>query len=97
MQSTAATVLAPAALSTDRLLNAPLNELFAEHHVVVSVLEADPTFTGGAYVRKDGSLLFVKPARRPAAEWEMMARSMLGRVLRVPMPELPGLYQLTEL
>jgi hypothetical protein len=97
MQSTAATALAPPALSTDRLLDAPLDDLLAEFNVEISVLDCDPEFTGGAYVRKDGSLLFVKPAGRPAPEWEMMARSMLGRVLRVPMPKLPDLYQLTEL
>lgn len=83
--------------TTNRLMDAPLDDLLAEFSVDVSVLETDPGFTGGAYVRRDGSLLFVRPAGRPAAEWEMIARSMLGQALRVPMPELPGLYQLTEL
>jgi hypothetical protein len=83
--------------TTDHLLDAPLPDLLAEFRVDVSVLEVDPGFTGGTYVRDDGSLLFVKPAGRLASEWEMMARSMLGLALRVPMPELPPLYQLTEL
>ena len=88
--------LTPPALSTDHLLDAPLPQLLAEFRVDVSVLEAGPGFTGGAYVRGDGSLLFVRPAGRLEAEWEMVARAMLGQALRVPMPDLPALYQLTE-
>jgi hypothetical protein len=83
--------------TVDHLMDTPLPQLLAEFGVEVSTLETDAGFTGGAYVRADGSLLFVRPAGRPAAEWEMIARSMLGRALRVPMPELPGLYELTEL
>lgn len=97
MKRSGTAVLTPPSLSTDRLLDAPLEELLAEFGVDVSVLETDPGFTGGACVRADGSLLFVRPAGRPEAEWEMIARSMLGRALRVPMPPLPDLYQLTEL
>jgi hypothetical protein len=81
----------------DHLLDTPLPQLLAEFGVDVSVLETDPGFTGGTYVRDDGSLLFVKPAGRPVAEWEMMARSMLGQALRVPMPKLPEPYQLSDL
>ena len=92
--STATTVTRP---SVDHLLDTPLPQLLAEHGVDVSTVDADPGFTAGAYVRADGSLLFVRPAGRPEAEWEMLARAMLGRALRVPMPELPGLYELTEL
>lgn len=88
---------APQPPSTDHLLDAPLPDLLAEFNVDVSVLEAGPGFTGGTYVREDGSLLFVRPAGRPVTEWELMARSMLGQALRVPMPELPEPYQLTEL
>ncbi|QTD97007.1 hypothetical protein [Streptomyces cyanogenus] len=81
----------------DHLMDAPLADLLTEYSVDVSTLETDPGFTGGAYVRADGTLLFVRPAGQPEAEWEMIARSMLGRVLRVPLPELPSLYELTEL
>ncbi|MEU5002056.1 hypothetical protein [Streptomyces sp. NPDC021622] len=56
--------------------------------------EGGPRFTGGSAVRRDGSLLFVRPASRPAAEWDMMARAMLGAALRVPMPDLPEPYEL---
>jgi hypothetical protein len=96
MQSSGTPALARGALSTDHLLDTPLDDLLAEFAVEVSMVEADPGFTGGAYVRGDGSLLFVRPAGRPAAEWEIVARSMLGRALRVPLPEMPSLYQLTE-
>lgn len=83
--------------SVDHLMDTPLDALLAEFGVDVSEVDGEPGFTGGAYVRGDDSLLFVKPARRPAAEWELMARAMLGAALRVPMPELPEPYQLTEL
>ncbi|WP_217235435.1 hypothetical protein [Streptomyces sp. AC555_RSS877] len=82
--------------TVDHLMDTALDDLLAEFRVDVSTLETGPGFTGGTYVRKDGSLLFVRPAGRPDAEWQMMARAMLGRVLRVPMPELPEPYQLTE-
>jgi hypothetical protein len=84
-------------LSTDHLLDTPLPQLLAEFAVDVSVLDTDPGFTGGAYVRSDGSVLFVRPAGRPEAEWEIVARAMLGQALHVPMPPLPDLYELTEM
>ncbi|MFF8589997.1 hypothetical protein ACF061_00915 [Streptomyces sp. NPDC015220] len=86
---------APLALSTQHLMDTPLDALLAELDVDVSVLEAGPGFTGGTYVRDDGSVLLARPAGRPEAEWEMLARAMLGCLLRVPMPPLPEPYQLT--
>ncbi|MFF9309953.1 hypothetical protein ACF1BS_03490 [Streptomyces sp. NPDC014748] len=83
--------------TVDHLMDAPLDSLLAEFSVDVSVLETDPGFTGGTYVRKDGSMLFVRPAGRPEAEWELTARAMLGRALRVQLPPLPEPYQLSEL
>lgn len=92
------TVTVDARVSTpDHLLDTPLPHLLAECSVEVSTIETDPGFTGGAYVRSDGGLLFVRPAGRPEAEWELMARAMLGRLLGVPLPPLPDLYELTEL
>jgi len=76
-------------------MDTPLDDLLAEFSVDVSTIPADSGFTGGTYVRDDGSVLFVRPAGRPEAEWEMLARAMLGRLLGVPMPELPEPYQLT--
>ncbi|MFE0794727.1 hypothetical protein [Streptomyces mutabilis] len=78
-------------------MTTPLPQLLAEHSVDVVELETDAGFAGGVRPRENGRLLFVKPAGRPAAEWEMMARAMLGQVLRVPLPPLPAPYQLTEL
>jgi hypothetical protein len=82
--------------STAHLLDTPLPHLLAEFNVDVTVLETDPGFTGGACVRADGSLLFVRPAGRRETEWEIVARAMLGQVLRVPMPPMPDLFKLTE-
>jgi hypothetical protein len=97
-QSTHAALERPVkSTTTDHLMDTPLADLLAEYHVDVSTLETDPGFTGGAYVRGDGSLLFVRPAGRPEAEWEIVARAMLGQALHVPMPPLPDLYELTEL
>lgn len=82
--------------TTGHLLDTPLHELLAEFHVDVSELPIeDPAFTGGTYIRDDGSILFAMRVGQPAAEREMIARAMLGRVLRVPMPPLPEPYQLT--
>ncbi|MFE0794728.1 hypothetical protein [Streptomyces mutabilis] len=83
--------------SPDYLMNAPLPQLLAAHGVEVVEIEADPGFTGGTYARGDGSLLFVRPAGRPVAEWEITARALLGRALRVPLPPLPAPFEVTEL
>lgn len=97
MQSTTTTALRPAP-STDHLLDTPLPDLLAEFNVDVSELQVDePKFTGGTYIRPDGSMLFALPHGQNRWEREMIARSMLGQALRVPMPELPEPYQLTEL
>lgn len=97
MKTSGSRALPRPALSTHHLMHAPLDHLLAELAVDVSVIEADPGFTGGTYVRADGSLLFVRPAGRPTAEWELTARAMLGAALRVPLPDLPAPFQLTEL
>lgn len=84
--------------SVDHLMDAPLDALLAEFRVDVSVLPIpDRAFTGGTYVREDGSMLFVFREGQPAVEREMITRAMLGKALRVPLPDLPDLYQLTEL
>ncbi|PAZ15642.1 hypothetical protein CLM62_12665 [Streptomyces sp. SA15] len=84
--------------TVDHLMDAPLNSLLAEFRVDVSELPIeDPGFTGGTYVRRDGTMLFAMRRGQPAAEREMIARAMLGAALRVPMPPLPEPYQLTEL
>ncbi|WP_234340023.1 hypothetical protein, partial [Streptomyces sp. NRRL F-3307] len=75
----------------------PPSRSVTEFGVEVSTRETDFGFAGGVYVRGDGSMLFVRPVGRPEAEWEMVARSMLGRALMVPLPDLPDPYELSEL
>ncbi|MEU9218849.1 hypothetical protein AB0D47_20135 [Streptomyces sp. NPDC048376] len=77
-------------------MNAPLSQLLAEHDVDVVEIKADPAFTGGTFARSDGSLLFVRPTGRPVAEWEITARALLGRALRVALPPLPAPFEVTE-
>ncbi|RRQ81529.1 hypothetical protein [Streptomyces griseofuscus] len=79
------------------LLGAPLAQLLEEFGVRVSVLEVEPGFTGWACINSDGSMLFVRPACRPESEWEIVARSMLGRALGVELPPPPEPYRVTEL
>jgi hypothetical protein len=79
------------------LLDTPLLRLMEEFDVRVTVLEVNPGFTGWACVGADGSRLFVRPAGSSDAEWEIVARAMLGRVLGVQLPPPPEPYRLTEL
>ncbi|AZM56897.1 hypothetical protein DMA15_33560 [Streptomyces sp. WAC 01529] len=83
--------------SAEYLLDTPLPDLLAALNVKVCSRDGGPRFTGGACVGEDGSVLLVRPVGRPAAEWKMVARSMLGAALRVSMPPLPEPYRLTEL
>jgi hypothetical protein len=97
MKSSGTASLTRASLSTDHLMNAPLDDLLAEYDVDLVVIEADPGFTGGTFARPDGSLLFVRPSGRPEVEWEITARALLGRALRVALPPLPAPFEVTEL
>ncbi|MET9190131.1 hypothetical protein ABZX63_33430 [Streptomyces tendae] len=83
-------------MSRSNLLTSPLSDLLAEYGVEVVEVEADRRFTGGTFQRPDGSLLFVRPAGRPVAEWEITARALLGRALRVALPPLPAPFEVTE-
>lgn len=98
MQSTACAVRTRTTITADHLMDAPLAQLLEEFRVDVSELPIDDRgFTGGTYVRPDGSLLFALRQGQPTAEREMIARAMLGKALRVALPSLPPPYQLTEL
>ncbi|MEW2402021.1 hypothetical protein [Streptomyces sp. NPDC046862] len=50
-----------------------------------------------APLRGDGSILLVQTANRLAAEWELMAREILGKALHVQLPPLPDAYELSEM
>lgn len=89
---------APQSPTTDYLLDAPLGDLLAEFRVDVSeTSKGGPRFTGGSYIRPNGTMLFAMPAGQNRWERQMIARAMLGQALHVPMPPLPAPYQLTEL
>ncbi|WP_159006889.1 hypothetical protein [Streptomyces sp. NRRL S-813] len=79
-------------------MDTPLPQLLAELGVDVTTTSQiiDPTFTGATALRPDGSLLLVRPQARPALEWDMLARAMLGRAFGVALPDLPTPYELTE-
>lgn len=96
LRDAAATPASYATPTPAHLMNTPLDQLLAEFEVSVDELDCEPGFTGGAYVRSGDRLFFVKPADRPVAEWELTARAMLGRALRVPLPDLPEPFELTE-
>jgi hypothetical protein len=84
-------------ITADRLLHAPLPQLFEECGVDVEPSSiTDATFTGALVVTTDGGVVFAQPPGRPAAEWEITARAMLGWMLNVPLPDLPEPFQLTE-
>jgi hypothetical protein len=98
MKSSGTRAAAGVPLSTDRLSDAPLGDLLAQFDVEVTTSSIqDPTFTGAAVVRADGSLLFTRPPGRPESEWEITARAMLGHLLHVPTPTLPPPFEITEL
>lgn len=97
MQSTVSTPLARRRTTTDYLLHTPLPRLLAE--LDVELMESsitDPKFTGTAI--RDGALtVLALPPDRAESERDMIVRHLLGTVFRVPMPDLPGEYRITEL
>ncbi|MFJ7963168.1 hypothetical protein [Streptomyces sp. NPDC096324] len=97
MQSTATRVPARSAITTERLLTAPLPQLLAD--AGATLVESSITehgFTGYAH-QEGGRLLLAMRRGQPAFERDCVARALLGDVLGVPLPELPAPYQLTPL
>lgn len=79
------------------LLDTPLPRLLAELDVeLVERPPADLPPCGYAVVRR-GRIGLRLPVGQNWWEREMIARSMIGEALRVPMPPLPEPYELTEL
>lgn len=98
MSTLAQACAAPQAdITADHLLTAPLPQLYAELNVDVKERPADLLPPCGFAKLEDGRLLMRLPLGQNRWEREMVARSMIGEALRVPMPPLPEPYQLSEL
>ncbi|MFD6553746.1 hypothetical protein [Streptomyces sp. NPDC058398] len=78
-------------------MDTPLPQLLAD--LGAQLVESSITERGftGYISREGGRLLLAMRPGQPRAEREMLARAMIGRALRVPMPELPEPYQLSDL
>jgi hypothetical protein len=80
MKVAAQPCLKPPALSTRRLLNAPLGDLLAELGVeLVDSAITDTTFFGALVERRDGSRILSMPVGRPEYERDTAARMLLAQ------------------
>jgi hypothetical protein len=96
MKSTHAAALPPA-LSTDVLLDTPLPQLLADLGIELSERPAADLPPCGYAVVRGGSVALRMPEGQNRWEREMVARSMIGSALRVPLPELPEPFRLSEM
>lgn len=79
MKRSGTALLAPPALSTDHLLDAPLDELLAELDVELTDSSiTDAGFFGALVERRDGSRLLAMPVGRSAFERDTAARMLLA-------------------
>lgn len=84
--------------SAERLLTAPLHDLFEELDVeLVEPDIADDGFFGAVFVLRDGGIVLSMPTGRPRVERDVIARGLLGNALRVPLPPLPDSLMATQL
>lgn len=89
MKSSGTPVLARPALSTDRLLDAPLPQLLAELDVeLVDSSITDRTFFGAFVEARDGSRLLSMPPGRSAFERDTAARMLLAEGLGLDAPSV---------
>jgi hypothetical protein len=87
MQSSEALTLARPALSTDRLLDAPLPQLLAELDVeLVDSSIIDRTFFGALVERRDGTRILAMPVGRSDLERDTAARMLLAEGLGLDAP-----------
>ncbi|PVC73492.1 hypothetical protein [Streptomyces sp. CS081A] len=72
----------PTPLTVDRLLSAPLPELLASSgaEIIDSSIQ-DAGFYGAAVQRRDGGISLHLPTGRSAAERDIMARQLVGRLI----------------
>lgn len=87
---------AKTAPSPDRLLDTPLPELLAELDVDLEERPATELPPCGYAVVRGERITLRLPRGQNRWEREMVARTMIGDALHVPMPPLPEPYQLTE-
>ncbi|MFF4536577.1 hypothetical protein [Streptomyces aureus] len=74
-----------------------ISRLLLELHVELHLSSiTDPGFIGALVQREDGSLVLSMPPGRPRLERDCVARAMLGRMVGVPLGQLPGMYELSE-
>ena len=98
MQSTAVCLPTRRSITPARLLDAPLDELLLELDVELHLSSiTDPGFIGALIQREDGSLILSMPSGRPRLERDCAARAMLGRMVGVPLSELPEPYRVSDL
>jgi hypothetical protein len=91
MQSSEALALARPALSTDRLLDAPLDELLVELDVeLVDSSISDVGFFGALVERRDGSRMLSMPPGRSAFERDTTARMLLAERFGLDTPPVPA-------
>ncbi|MFJ9037945.1 hypothetical protein ACIRF8_15300 [Streptomyces sp. NPDC102406] len=84
--------------TTDDLLDTPLTELLAELDVELIEFTPSPDYPPCGYaIARGGRVGLRLPAGQNRWEREMVARSMIGSALRVPMPELPAPFELSEM
>ncbi|MEV4424032.1 hypothetical protein AB0K23_01385 [Streptomyces sp. NPDC049602] len=69
-------------LTVDRLLSAPLSELLAKSDAeIVDSSITDAEFYGAAVQHRSGRIHLHLPADRSAQERDLMARTLVGRLL----------------
>ncbi|MFD5910267.1 hypothetical protein ACFWHL_16270 [Streptomyces massasporeus] len=91
MKSSGTPVLARPALSTDRLLDAPLDELLIELRVELHRSGiTDPGFFGAFMQLGDGTLILSMPVGRSPFERDTAARMLLAEGLGLDAPPVPA-------
>lgn len=88
----------PGLPSAERLLTAPLHDLFDELDVELVESDIDDEgFFGAAFVLREGGIVLSMPADRSMTERNVIARGLLGNALRIPVPPLPDSLDFSEL
>ncbi|CAL9664557.1 hypothetical protein SUDANB1_07143 [Streptomyces sp. enrichment culture] len=97
MQSSGTPALAPPALSTRRLLDAPLPHLLAEFDVeLIDSKITDATFFGAFVEAPDGSRVLSMPPGRSAFERDTAARMLLAERFGLDAPPVPAPLEVTR-